>query len=132
EASSSGQTLTYGGVDHANLRGNRQLLAQVLVNLVENALKYVGAGGRVEVGVATGSEEITLTVADNGPGVPPQERQRILEPFARLDRDRSESGSGLGLSLVAAVMRLHRATVELLDNKPGLLVRCRLPLRKSE
>jgi signal transduction histidine kinase len=132
EASSSGQTLTYGGVSHANLRGNRQLLAQVLVNLVENALKYVDAGGRVEVGVATGGDEITLTVADNGPGVPPQERQRILEPFARLDRDRGESGSGLGLSLVAAVMRLHRATVELLDNNPGLLVRCRLPLRKSE
>jgi signal transduction histidine kinase len=132
EASTRGHTLTFSGVEHAVLRGNQQLLAQTLVNLVENALKYVDDGGRVEVTVTKTDEEITLSVADNGPGVPAEDRQRILQPFIRLERDRGQTGSGLGLSLVAAVMRLHRASVELLDNHPGLLVRCRLPLRKSE
>ena len=70
---------------------------------------------------------MTLVVADNGPGIPAADRQRILQPFVRLERDRDEVGSGLGLSLVAAVMRLHRATIELLDNDPGLIVRCTLP-----
>ncbi|MFL6550094.1 MAG: sensor histidine kinase [Povalibacter sp.] len=132
EASTRGHTLTYSGTDHATLRGNQQLLAQTLVNLVENALKYVDDGGRVEVAVTCSDNEITLTVADNGPGVPLEDRQRIMQPFIRLERDRGQTGSGLGLSLVAAVMRLHRASVELLDNHPGLLVRCKLPLAKSE
>jgi signal transduction histidine kinase len=72
-----------------------------------------------------------LTVADNGPGIPASDRQRILQPFVRLERDREQVGSGLGLSLVAAVMRLHRATIELLDNAPGLIVRCVLPIRTT-
>lgn len=131
EAATRGHTLVRSGIDHVVLRGNQQLLAQALVNLVENALKYVHDGGRVEVGVTVAGDEITLSVADNGPGVPPAERQRILEPFIRLERDRRATGSGLGLSLVAAVMRLHRAQVELLDNHPGLLVRCRLPRKPA-
>jgi signal transduction histidine kinase len=132
EATARGHTLIYSGVEHAVLRGNQQLLAQTLVNLVENALKYVDDGGRVDVEVTRNDEEITLIVADNGPGVPAEDRQRILQPFIRLERDRGQTGSGLGLSLVAAVMRLHRASVELLDNHPGLRVRCTLPLGKSE
>lgn len=127
EASERSQSLTYAGEEHATLRGSQQLLAQTLVNLVENALKYVPAGGRVDVSVKADDDSITLEVADNGPGVPPEDRERILQPFMRLERDRAQSGSGLGLSLVAAVIRLHRGTVELLDNHPGLVVRCRLP-----
>lgn len=135
EAGTHGIALAFDGDEHAMLYGNQQLLAQALVNLVENALKYVPAGGRVAVTVTAASEghgngpgnELILTVADNGPGVPAEDRQRILQPFIRLDRDHNQTGSGLGLSLVAAVMRLHRATVELLDNHPGLLVRCRIP-----
>ena len=131
EASERSLTLTYEGEDQALVRGNQQLLAQVLVNLVENALKYVPASGRVDVGLQQDGDHITLTVADNGPGVPYEDRQRILQPFMRLERDRSQSGSGLGLSLVASVIRLHRGTIELLDNHPGLTVRCRLPLKKA-
>ena len=127
EASERSQSLLYRGEQNAALRGNQQLLAQVLVNLVENALKYVPAGGRVEVSVDTAADAITLTVADSGPGVPAEDRERILQPFMRLERDRGQTGSGLGLSLVAAVIRLHRGTVELLDNQPGLIVRCKLP-----
>ena len=89
------------------------------VNLIENAIKYVPAGGRIDVSVQLDRRCVALTVADNGPGIPGRDRQRILQPFVRLERDREQVGSGLGLSLVAAVMRLHRATIELLDNQSG-------------
>ena len=74
--------------------------------------------------VATEPDAVVLQVADNGPGIPAADRQRILQPFVRLERDREQVGSGLGLSLVAAVVRLHRGSIELLDNNPGLIVRC--------
>lgn len=128
EAGERGIRLTCTAEPEAVVNGNRQLLAQSLVNLVENALKYVPANGLVAVTVARTMSDATLTVADNGPGIPAEDAQRVLQPFFRLERDRSQDGSGLGLSLVAAVMRLHRATVTLLDNSPGLKVECRLPL----
>lgn len=124
EASARGLSLTFEGADHAHLRGNEQLLAQALVNLLENALKYVPDGGRIDVRVTPKGQQVVLEVADNGPGIPPEDRERVLQPFIRLERDRSQSGSGLGLSLISAVMRLHRARIELLDNQPGLNVRC--------
>lgn len=119
--------LEYAGVESAMLAGNRQLLAQAIVNLLENALKYVPAGGRVVVEVEHTTERVRLAVSDNGPGIPAEDRERILQPFVRLERDRSQIGSGLGLSLVAAVMRLHKGTIELADNDPGLRVMCEFP-----
>jgi signal transduction histidine kinase len=127
EASTRNITLDYRGDQAAHIHGNRQLLAQAVVNLLENAIKYVQEGGKIEASVRVTGDSVTLTVADNGPGIPASDRQRILQPFVRLERDREQVGSGLGLSLVAAVMRLHRATIELLDNAPGLIVRCVLP-----
>lgn len=124
EASTRDLTLSFSGTAGAKLRGNEQLLAQALVNLLENALKYVPSDGRIDVSVSTNPQAVVLEVADTGPGIPEMDRQRVLQPFVRLERDRSQSGSGLGLSLIAAVMRLHRATIELLDNAPGLKVRC--------
>jgi signal transduction histidine kinase len=120
--------LEHTGVESATLTGNRQLLAQAIVNLLENALKYVAAGGHVAVEVEQSTKHVRLVVSDNGPGIPQQDRERILQPFVRLDRDRSQVGSGLGLSLVAAVMRLHGGTIELADNAPGLRVVCEFPL----
>jgi signal transduction histidine kinase len=130
EAGNRNINLDYQGDTTASVRGNRQLLAQAVVNLLENAIKYVPEGGKVEASVRVNGDSLTLSVADNGPGIPEADRARILQPFVRLERDRDQVGSGLGLSLVAAVMRLHRATIELLDNRPGLLVRCVLPVRK--
>jgi signal transduction histidine kinase len=127
EAATREITLEYNGADSAPTHGNSQLLAQVLVNLIENAIKYVSPNGRIDVSVASEPDGIVLQVADNGPGIPASDRQRILQPFVRLERDREQVGSGLGLSLVAAVMRLHRGTIELLDNHPGLIARCKLP-----
>jgi signal transduction histidine kinase len=131
EAGARGITLACNASSRAQVRGNRQLLAQALVNLLENALKYVPAGGHINVVVEPREHAVILDVADDGPGVPAEDRQRILQPFIRLERDRQRDGSGLGLSLVAAVIRLHRATIELLDNQPGLLVRCQLPLASA-
>jgi signal transduction histidine kinase len=109
------------------VRGNRQLLAQLLTNLIENAFKYVPAGGRINVKVGTQAGRAALIVRDNGPGIPPASREPVLLPFRRLDRDAGKPGSGLGLSLVAAVTRLHHGTVALEDNNPGLVVRCEFP-----
>jgi signal transduction histidine kinase len=131
EAGNRNINLEYQGDGTACVHGNRQLLAQSVVNLLENAIKYVPEGGKVEAAVRLAGDSVTLTVADNGPGIPESDRARILQPFVRLERDRDQVGSGLGLSLVAAVMRLHRATIELLDNRPGLLVRCVLPVRNQ-
>ena len=86
-----------------------------------------GNSGLVGGSVPGAPDAVVLQVADNGPGIPAADRQRILQPFVRLERDREQVGSGLGLSLVAAVVRLHRGSIELLDNEPGLIVRCRLP-----
>ncbi len=107
------------------ITGNRQLLAQMLTNLLENALKFVPAGGAIEVGVSgSGAADAVLSVVDNGPGIPQGQRSMALEPFRRLARDDVRPGSGLGLSLVAAVMRLHHGRVVLGDREPGLEVRC--------
>lgn len=107
------------------INGNRQLLAQMLTNLLENALKFVPAGGAIEIGVSgSGAEDAVLSVVDNGPGIPAAQRGVALEPFRRLARDDARPGSGLGLSLVAAVMRLHHGRVVLGERAPGLEVRC--------
>lgn len=112
----------------APLTGNRQLLAQLITNLLENALKYVPAGGRVEVQVRKSANAVTLRVADNGPGIAAGDRDAALRPFVRVgDSAGRASGSGLGLSLAAAVARLHGTELTLGDNSPGLVVSCEFP-----
>ena len=114
--------------EHATLTGNRQLLAQLVTNLLENALKYVPAGGCVRVRVEESAGSVALSVADNGPGIAAADREAALRPFVRVgDAAANASGSGLGLSLAAAVARLHRARLTLGDNAPGLIVRCVFP-----
>lgn len=111
----------------AQLPGRRQLLAQLVANLLENAMKYVPTGGRVELGVRTEGRHLVLWVADNGPGIAPGDRERAQEPFVTLQPVEGERahGSGLGLSLVKAITRLHRGELVLRDNAPGLVVECR-------
>jgi signal transduction histidine kinase len=114
------------------LRGNRELLGQALVNLVENSIKYwepnvAGDKGRIAVSVKAGQGRVLIVVADNGPGIPEVDRQRVLERFVRLEKSRSEPGSGLGLSLVAAVARLHHGSFRIEDNGPGVRAVMDLP-----
>lgn len=105
----------------------RQALAQAISNLLENAIKYTPSGGTVSLGVAADQKDVTLKVCDTGPGIPEQDRKRVLERFQRLDTARSQPGSGLGLSLVNAVAKLCRAELLLSDNHPGLIVELRFP-----
>jgi signal transduction histidine kinase len=111
----------------AIVQGNRQLLAQLLTNLIENGLKYVPAGGRIEVAVRRLSDGVRLVVSDNGPGIAAEDRARAPQPFVRLGAADRQEGSGLGLSLVAAIARLHRGRLELQGNDPGLRVIVDLP-----
>ena len=105
----------------AQVNGNRHLVAQALANLVDNAIKYCPDDGRVRVEVVD-QPRPALVVTDNGVGIPEDLRQKALERFVRLEPERSTPGNGLGLSLVAAVARLHDAVLDLTDAKPGLRV----------
>ena len=105
------------------VRANHHLLAQAVANLLDNAIKYTPAGGQVRLSVERARSGFAVTVADTGPGIPASERGRVLERFVRLDATRSTPGNGLGLSLVAAVAKLHGARLLLDDNRPGLAVR---------
>jgi len=108
--------------------GDRTLLAQALANLLDNAIKYTQAGGRVVVAVApAGAGRIAATVADDGPGVPAAERDKVTRRFYRLEPARNAPGSGLGLSLVVSVAKLHSGRLDLEDNAPGLRARLSLP-----
>lgn len=106
------------------VRGSRELVGQAVANLVDNAIKYGGeegpAGSAVTVSAERRDGEVLVKVGDRGPGIPPDERVRVLERFVRLEQSRSRPGFGLGLSLVTAVARLHGGAFRLQDNGPGL------------
>ncbi|MCI3134163.1 sensor histidine kinase [Phenylobacterium aquaticum] len=121
------QSLTLAVDGARTIDGDVELLTQMLVNLVENALRHAGDGARIEVRVSGGEGGAALSVTDNGPGVPPAEHARLFDRFYRLERSRSTPGSGLGLALVAAVARLHGAEVGLADAGPGLTARVMFP-----
>lgn len=114
------------------LRGNRELLSQVLSNLIDNALKYgvsdaIGSAASVRVSARQVGSRLALAVADSGPGIPEADRTRVLDRFVRLEGARSRPGSGLGLSLTAAIVQLHSGTLAVEDNAPGLRVVITLP-----
>jgi len=111
----------------ARIRGQPQLLAQAIANLLDNAVKHTPARGRITVMIGNSGKAVALAVADTGPGIPEADRARVLERFVRLEECRSTPGAGLGLSLVAAVAKLHDATVHLDDNNPGLKISVLFP-----
>lgn len=108
--------------------GSRSLLGRLVANLLDNAIKHGGAGGLVCLEVAAGADGALLRVTDRGPGIDPDSREAVLGRFRRLDASRTTPGSGLGLSIVAAVARVHGARLDLLDNGPGLRVEVRFPI----
>jgi signal transduction histidine kinase len=103
--------------------GDPELIIQMLVNLVENALRHGGPGVRVTLRAEPARDGVLLAVADTGPGVPDAERQRLFDRFYRLEQSRTTPGSGLGLALVAAVARLHGAEASLHNLSPGFEAR---------
>ncbi|MDE2234749.1 MAG: HAMP domain-containing histidine kinase [Gammaproteobacteria bacterium] len=114
------------------VRGNRQLLAQAIGNLLDNAIKYTGSGGDVSLSLTNEDGVVVMSVRDSGPGIPAELRDKALQRFVRLDASRSQPGSGLGLSLVKAVAEQHAATLQLEDNHPGLRVSLRFPQLNSQ
>jgi len=130
-ADEKGLTLVVAAERPLPVYGNRELIGQALANLVDNAIKHaepaVGAVGEIRVTAGADHGRIVFAVADRGPGIPEQDRARVLERFVRLEESRSRPGSGLGLSLAAAVARLHGGELGLDDNSPGLCVTLAIP-----
>jgi len=128
-AEEQGHALDVSIAPGVTVPGNRHLLFQCFANLLDNAIKYNPACGfiRLTLAAATPGHGPVVTVADTGPGIPAEDRERVLQRFVRLDASRSTPGSGLGLSVVAAVAKYHNAVLELSDNGPGLMVAMRFP-----
>ena len=110
-----------------DIMGNRQLIAQAITNLLDNAVKYTPSGGHITLTAEQRGENIHVSVGDNGHGIPPDKRDDVLKRFVRLDSARSTPGNGLGLSLVSAIVVLHNGSLQLHDNKPGLRIEITLP-----
>ena len=114
------------------LFGHRQLLAQAISNLIENAVRYGADGGEIRIAVRNDAKQIRVEVGDRGPGIPSELRGEAKRRFGRLDSSRSAEGAGLGLALAEAIAHLHEGELVLGDNRPGLLTALELPLHSSE
>lgn len=112
--------VSIGAVSH--LRGDAQLLLQLISNLLDNAITHTPCGTKIVLSCGKFNGRPCLVVADNGPGISQADRQNVLRRFYRCEQSRTTSGSGLGLSLVSAVCELHEASLTLTDNNPGLRV----------
>jgi len=112
--------------------GHRQLLAQAISNLVENALRYGSSGGEIDIRVLGDEKAIRVEVADRGPGIPLERRDEARRRFGRLDSSRSDEGAGLGLALAESIAHLHDGKLLLEDNKPGLLTTLVLPVHPPQ
>ena len=112
--------LSTGGVSGASLRADRDLLFQAICNLVDNAVKYTSVGSHITVSSLRNDGSITIAVTDDGEGIPVDYRDKVFDRFYRRESHRGTAGNGLGLSLVAAVAKLHGGQVFLKDNDPGV------------
>ncbi len=121
-AEDSQHTLELKIDDGVKFTGDRQLFAQMISNLVENALNHTPQGSTVRLSLAQRAPGFAVEVSDNGPGIPEAERNRVFDRFYRLDRSRTTAGSGLGLALVKAIATLHGLGIQLADADPGLRV----------
>jgi len=119
-AEQEGTRLTVVGDREVPVTGDRDLIFDAIANLVDNAIKHGRSGGLVVVANENIDGRPVISIADDGPGIPAHEHEQVFKRFYRLEHSRYTPGNGLGLSLVAAVARLHGARIEMLDNLPGL------------
>ncbi|NKB78071.1 MAG: HAMP domain-containing protein [Gammaproteobacteria bacterium] len=110
--------------------GDRDLLFQALANLIENAIKYTPEKGTISLSLTRRFDNVTITIADNGPGIPESEYENVFRRFYRLDQSRTTTGNGLGLSMVSAVVSMHNGNITLNSNHPGLKIQITLPVTK--
>ena len=127
-AEDNGQRLDASSLSGAMIEGDRILLIQMFSNLIENAICHTQPGARIRLQLVTESDEAVARILDSGPGIPSEEREKVFSRFYRLESSRRSPGNGLGLALVAAVVGLHHARIELSDNEPGLCVTLRFPI----
>lgn len=131
-AEDQGQTLRVLLAGRAPLHGDRDLLFQAIANLLDNAVKYTRRGGAITIRLEPSPAGAhRLIISDNGPGIPDAAKDQVFQRFYRLEQSRSAPGNGLGLSLVAAVARLHRIAITLEDAEPGLRVVLQFPARED-
>ncbi len=104
------------------ITGNKQLLSQSIINILDNAIKYTQQKGKIEVSVKKREGFVSVSICDNGQGIEQEYYEKITKKFFRLDEARTKDGNGLGLSLVKAAADLHKATLSFRDNNPGLCV----------
>jgi signal transduction histidine kinase len=119
-AEQDGTQLSVVGDREVLVTGDRDLIFDAIANLVDNAIKHGRTGGHVDVASENINDKPVISIADDGPGIPAGEHEHVFKRFYRLEHSRYTPGNGLGLSLVAAVARLHGARIEMLDNSPGL------------
>ncbi len=119
-AEESGHTLRLEIEDGIGMTGDRQLLSLLASNLIENALHHTPSGTTIRLALRRLDGGLAMHVIDNGPGIPADERDKVLDRFYRLDRSRSTPGSGLGLAMVKAIANLHGLSLALGDAGPGL------------
>lgn len=127
-AEEQSKTLQLDASDAVTIEGDVELIAQAVINLVENALKYTKAGTCITLQVQQRAAQAVLTVRDNGPGIAPADRDTALRRFGRLDGSRSKAGHGLGLALVTTIARAHGGDLTLGDANPGLITTLRFPI----
>jgi signal transduction histidine kinase len=126
-AEDDGRTLKIDVSEGVEIEGDRELLTQMLANLIENAIHHTGAGAQLALSLTAGADGPCLCVCDDGPGIPVAEHANVVQRFYRLERSRTHPGNGLGLALVAAIVDLHGARLGLADNGPGLRVTIQFP-----
>lgn len=107
--------------------GDKELLTNMVANLIDNAIQHTARDTTISVTLTSASSAPVVEVADDGLGVPEDQREKVFRRFYRLDRSRTTEGSGLGLAFVAAVAELHHVEIKMLDNSPGLRVRLQFP-----
>lgn len=113
------------------VNASRELLSQAMTNLIDNALKYgrpEKGEGRITLKASSRKGWTTITVSDNGPGIPADKHDVVKERFARLDESRTKPGNGLGLALVEAIAKIHGGQLEFADAAPGLEAKLILPV----
>jgi signal transduction histidine kinase len=126
-AEAKGIRLTIGIEGEPTTIGDKDLLASATANLVDNALKYAGTDSTIRVRAIQDRNTVSIVVQDNGPGIPAEEREKVMTRFYRGDRSRTLPGNGLGLPIVSSISHLHAGTFALEDGRPGLTARIVLP-----
>jgi signal transduction histidine kinase len=123
----AGRSLTWSVTPGVSFRGDRELIAQAVTNLLENAQRHTPEGTAIHVGLEQAGGRVLIRVLDSGPGVAAKDRAIIAKRFIQLESSRSTEGHGLGLNLVAAIARLHHGELLFADNAPGLVAEISLP-----